>query len=76
MPQWSEGPANCEYGEGRFAQGFNTDFDNDGIINDDALSFGKQLYTGTRKYAESRQICVEGPEVVKLPSYLELLNLL
>ena len=75
MPQWSEGPANCEYGQGRFAQGFNTDFDNDGIINDDALSFGKQLYTGTRKYIETKQICIEQPEVVKLPAYIDLLNL-
>jgi len=75
MPQWSDGPAYCEYGEGRFAQGFNTDFDNDGIINDDALSVGKQLYTGTRKYIETKQICVEQPEVVDLPSYIDLLNL-
>ena len=75
MPQWSEGPAYCEYGEGRYAQGFNTDFDNDGIINADALSVGKQLYTGTRKYIETRQICVEAPEVVRLPSYIDLLNL-
>jgi len=75
VPQWSEGPAYCEYGEGRFAQGFNTDFDNDGIINDDALSVGKQLYTGTRKYIETKQICVEQPEVVDLPSYIDLLNL-
>ena len=74
-PKWSEGPANCEYGEGRFAQGFDTDFDNDGIINDDLLSVGRQLYTGTRKYVESRQICVEQPEVVRLPSYIDLLNL-
>ena len=75
MPQWSEGPAYCEYGEGKFKQGFNTDFDNDGIINDDVLSVGKQLYTGTRKYVETRQICVEAPEVVRLPSYIDLLNL-
>jgi len=75
MPQWSEGPAYCEYGEGRYAQGFNTDFDNDGIINDDALSVGKQLYTGTRKYIETKQICVEAPQVVRLPSYIDLLNL-
>ena len=75
MPQWSEGPANCEYGQGRYAQGFNTDFDNDGIINDDALSVGKQLYTGTRKYIETKQICIEQPEVVKLPAYIDLLNL-
>ena len=75
IPQWSEGPANCEYGQGKYARGFNTDFDNDGIINDDAISVGKQLYTGTRKYVETKQICVEQPEVVDLPSYIDLLNL-
>ena len=75
MPQWSEGPAYCEYGEGKYEKGFNTDFDNDGILNDDILSVGKQLYTGTRKYVETKQICVEAPEVVRLPSYIDLLNL-
>lgn len=74
-PKWSEGPGNCEYGEGRFAQGFDTDFDNDGILNDDLSTIVRQGYTGTRKYIETRQICVEGPEVVRLPSYVELLNL-
>lgn len=75
MPQWSEGPAYCEYGEGKYEKGFNTDFDNDGILNDDLSTIVRQGYTGTRKYIETRQICVEGPEVVRLPSYVELLNL-
>ena len=70
MPQWSEGPANCEYGQGRYAEGFNKTRDEhgDGLVLD-------QLYTGTRKYIETRQICVEQPEVVKLPAYIDLLNL-
>ena len=75
MPQWSEGPANCEYGEGKYAQGWNTDFDSDGILNDDLFGIVKQGYTGTRKYIETKQICVEKAEVVRLPSYLELLQL-
>ena len=75
MPQWSEGPASCEYGEGKYAQGWNTDFDSDGIINDDLSSIVRQGYTGTRKYIETKQICVEKAEVVRLPSYLELLQL-
>lgn len=75
MPQWSEGPASCEYGEGKYAQGWNTDFDNDGILNDDLSSIVRQGYTGTRKYIETKQICVEKAEVVRLPSYLELLQL-
>ena len=70
MPQWSEGPANCEYGQGRYVEGFNKTRDEhgDGLVLD-------QLYTGTRKYIETRQICVEQPEVVKLPAYIDLLNL-
>lgn len=70
MPQWSEGPANCEYGQGKYAQGFNKvrDENGDGLIID-------KVNTGTRKYVESKQICVEQPEVVKLPSYIDLLNL-
>jgi curli production assembly/transport component CsgG len=74
-PKWSEGPGNCEYGEGKYAQGWNTDFDADGILNDDLSTIVRQGYTGTRKYIDTRQICVEGPEVVRLPSYVELLNL-
>jgi curli production assembly/transport component CsgG len=70
MPQWSEGPANCEYGEGKYAQGFNKvrDENGDGLVID-------KIKTGTRKYIETKQICVEQPEVVKLPSYIDLLNL-
>ena len=74
VPQWSEGPAYCEYGEGKFKPGFgkNTshveEYGGDGYVLD-------ALYTGTRKYIESKQICVEAPEVVRLPSYIDLLNL-
>ena len=58
MPQWSEGPADCEYGQGEYKEGWS-----------------KDLYTGARQYQESKQICVEGPEVIKLPSYIDLLAL-
>jgi len=70
MPQWSEGPAACEYGEGKYAQGFDKtrDANGDGLILD-------KINTGTRKYIESKQICVEQPQVVKLPAYIDLLNL-
>jgi len=74
VPQWSEGPANCEYGEGKFKPGFgkNTshveEYGGDGYLLD-------AMYTGTRKYIETKQICVEQPEVVDLPSYIDLLNL-
>ena len=70
MPQWSEGPADCEYGQGRYIQGFDKvrDENGDGLLID-------KVNTGTRKYVESKQICVEQPEVVKLPSYIDLLNL-
>ena len=37
--------------------------------------WGKDVYTGVRKYYTSNIICVEQPEVVKLPAYIELLNL-
>ena len=70
MPQWSEGPANCEYGEGKYSPGFNKVRDENG----DGLALDK-INTGTRKYIEGKQICVEGPQVVKLPAYIDLLNL-
>lgn len=37
--------------------------------------WGKDVYTGVRKYYTSNIICVEQPEVVKLPAYIDLLNL-
>tara|TARA_B110000259_G_scaffold178757_1_gene217487 strand:+ start:2213 stop:3139 length:927 start_codon:yes stop_codon:yes gene_type:complete len=58
MPQWSAAPANCEYGEGKYKEGWS-----------------KDVYTGVRRYQESKQICIEGPEVIKLPSYIDLLAL-
>jgi curli biogenesis system outer membrane secretion channel CsgG len=75
-PKWSEGPANCEYGEGIYAKGFSKgpeDADGVGPFGDGYVL--DSLYTGTRKYIESKQICVEQPEVVRLPSYIDLLNL-
>ena len=37
--------------------------------------FGKDVVTGVAKQVTRRYICVENPQVVRLPSYLELLNL-
>ena len=39
VPQWSEGPADCEYGEGQYKEGWS-----------------KDLYTGARRYQESKLI--------------------
>lgn len=37
--------------------------------------FGKDLYSGVKKQLSRKYICVEEPTVVRLPSYIELLNL-
>ena len=37
--------------------------------------FGKDVVTGVAKQVTRRYICVESPQVIRLPSYLELLNL-
>jgi curli production assembly/transport component CsgG len=37
--------------------------------------WGKDVYTGVRKFYTSQLICAENPQVVELPSYIELLNL-
>ena len=37
--------------------------------------FGKYLYSGVKKQLSRKYICVEEPTVVRLPSYIELLNL-
>tara|TARA_B100000927_G_scaffold290968_1_gene291312 strand:+ start:125 stop:988 length:864 start_codon:yes stop_codon:yes gene_type:complete len=37
--------------------------------------FSKDLYTGVKKQIARKYICVEFPEVVSLPSYIELLQL-
>ena len=37
--------------------------------------FSKDLYTGVKKQLSRKYICVEHPEVINLPAYLELLNL-
>lgn len=58
IPQWSDGPGECSYEDGRFDEGWS-----------------KDVYTGVRKYVGSKYICIEEPEVVRLPSYIELLNL-
>jgi curli production assembly/transport component CsgG len=70
MPQWSDGPGYCSYETGQFEQGFGKvkDKNGDGLVLD-------KLYTGTRKYVGGKFICIEQPEVVNLPAYVELLNL-
>ena len=76
VPQWSDAPANCEYGQGLYKKGFSKgpeDADGVGPFGDGYIL--DSLYTGTRKYIETKQICVEGPQVVKLPAYIDLLNL-
>jgi len=57
-PQWSEGPANCAYETGKYAEGWK-----------------KDVVTGVAKSISRRYICVESPEVVRLPSYIQLLEL-
>ena len=37
--------------------------------------FSKDLYTGVKKQLSRKYICVEYPTVVRLPAYIELLNL-
>ena len=37
--------------------------------------WGKDVYTGVRKFYTNQLICAENPQVVELPSYIELLNL-
>ena len=37
--------------------------------------FGKDLYTGVKKQIARNYICVEEPTAVRLPAYVELLNL-
>ena len=37
--------------------------------------FGKDVYTGVKKQLSRKYICVDNAEAVRLPSYIELLNL-
>ena len=37
--------------------------------------FGKDLYTGVKKQISRNYICVEEPTAVRLPAYIDLLNL-
>jgi len=75
VPRWSDNPQDCNDLAGVYSQGFNTDVDNDGILNDDLFTVVKQGYVGYKKTMARKYICVEGPEVVKLPSYIELMQL-
>ena len=37
--------------------------------------FGKDVWTGVNKIMSRKYICVDNPEVIRLPSYMELLNI-
>lgn len=75
FPQWSDQPRDCNDLAGRYAEGWEKDFDNDGIINDDVVTMVKQGHNAYKKRIARKYICVDNPEVVRLPSYLELLSL-
>ena len=75
FPQWSENPQDCNDIAGRYAEGWDKDFDNDGDVNDDLLTVVKQGHNEYKKRIARKYICVDNPEVVRLPSYIELLEL-
>jgi len=75
FPKWSPNPQDCNDLAGVYSRGFNTDVDNDGILNDDLFTVVKQGYVGYKKTMARKYICVDNPEVVKLPSYIELMQL-
>ena len=63
IPVWSENPGDCSYENGKW-----DDWDKEKYIGD-------KLYKGGRKFFGKGLICAEKPVVVKLPSFIELLNL-
>ena len=63
IPVWSEDPGECSYENGKW-----DDWKDEKYIGDKA-------YQGTRKFFGKGLICAEKPQVVKLPSFMELLNL-
>jgi len=75
VPQWSPNPQDCNDLSGKYAQGWKTDVDNDGIINDTAWDVAKQGYMGYKKAMARKYICVDEPTAVRLPAYVDLLNL-
>ena len=75
VPQWSPNPQDCNDLAGVYSQGFNTDVDNDGILNDNLVTVVKQGYVGYKKSMARKYICVDEPTAVRLPAYVDLLNL-
>jgi curli production assembly/transport component CsgG len=63
IPQWSEDPGQCSYENGKW-----DNWKEEKYIADKA-------YQGVRKFYGQKLICAEQPQVVQLPSYIELLNL-
>lgn len=70
VPKWTDDVGQCSYETGQFDQGFGKvrDENGDGLVLD-------KLYTGTRKYIGSKYICREQPEIISLPSYIDLIKL-
>jgi len=75
FPVWSPNPQDCNDLDGVYSQGFNTDVDNDGILNDDLVTVVKQGYVGYKKAMARKYICVDEPTAVRLPAYVDLLML-
>ena len=63
IPIWSEDPGQCSYENGKW-----NDWSEEKYIGD-------KVYQGSRKFFGQGLICAERPSVVKLPSYIELLEL-
>ena len=75
IPQWSPNPQDCNDQAGIYSEGYNKDIDGDGIINDDVVTMVKQGANAYKKVMARKYICVDVAEPVRLPSYIDLLNL-
>lgn len=75
IPQWSPNPQDCNDLAGVYSEGFNKDIDGDGVLNDDVVTIVKQGYNSYRKSMARKYICVDEPMAVRLPAYVDLLNL-
>jgi len=75
VPQWSSDPRDCNDLAGIYSEGYDKDFDNDGVINDDLVTVARQGYNEWQKVMSRKYICVDNPMAIRLPSFVELLNL-
>ena len=75
IPQWSPNPQDCNDLAGVYSEGYNKDIDGDGVINDDLVTVIQQGYNGYKKSMARKYICVDEPTAVRLPAYVDLLNL-